>query len=462
MKHYGKIGLCIASLLATSHAISAPALDTRSLGMGGTGVTSSNYLTAPFHNPAMAAHSGEYDFAGILAPYASVVLNDKDGIIVDAADLATTLIDIDEGVEINGEVVGDIANYIVDLKGAQFYTEAGAGVSFAIPNQYLSVGAFVQGYTSVTGFMDISTADSVFAQRCAQEWLDNPDGVGVSTECSDGDEFAERLNSQAITAGVAVIDAGVTLAMPFNINTRRDHGRNAKNKSYEELFHSDKLYVGVTPKYQHVSTVSYGRAINQFDCETDIEHPEIACQYLEKTYENFTNSEGDVNVDLGIAYENYAYNVTVGLSAKNLLEREMRMRPLVIYVPGTYQPLKTILGKYKIHPVYTAGVSWTNGFATLAADLDLNETENISRLIGMYNEFDPDSDNFQMLKVGTELNFYWAQIRAGVSHDLKSNINTMMSLGLGLSPLNLLHLDIGVTSDLESSFGISAQTTFTF
>ena len=53
--------LTIALLASLSAPTFADSFDSRSLGMGGVGVSSSDYLAAPFHNPALVAKYDETD-----------------------------------------------------------------------------------------------------------------------------------------------------------------------------------------------------------------------------------------------------------------------------------------------------------------------------------------------------------------------------------------------------------------
>jgi len=72
------------------------------------------------------------------------------------------------------------------------------------------------------------------------------------------------------------------------------------------------------------------------------------------------------------------------------------------------------------------------------------------------------SDNFddtQMLKIGAEFGFKSAmQVRAGYNKDLQGNKGQVFTAGIGLSPFNILHLDLGASYGGSNKFGVVAQT----
>ena len=76
----------------SSQGFSAATFNAHSVGMGGIGVSTSNYLMAPFHNPALVAKYGDSDDVGILLPPIGVNLQDK-GEMLDGIDSAVESID---------------------------------------------------------------------------------------------------------------------------------------------------------------------------------------------------------------------------------------------------------------------------------------------------------------------------------------------------------------------------------
>ena len=59
-------------------------------------------------------------------------------------------------------------------------------------------------------------------------------------------------------------------------------------------------------------------------------------------------------------------------------------------------------------------------------------------------------------------NEYITQLRAGVQHDLEDTIDTTFSAGLGLSPFDVVHIDIAGSTSGSDSYGAVLQLSFTF
>ena len=91
------LALPIACLSAHSYAATY-AVEARGDSMGGTGVVSSNFLTAPFYNPAITAIYRRNDDAGMIIPSIGLNYNDEHE-MVDGLDQAAKIIDGAEAVE---------------------------------------------------------------------------------------------------------------------------------------------------------------------------------------------------------------------------------------------------------------------------------------------------------------------------------------------------------------------------
>ena len=76
------LSLWIAGTLALSCGAASAApftFNARQDAMGGAGVSTANYLSAPFYNPARLAMSAKDDQAGFMLPVIGVEVFDKDG-----------------------------------------------------------------------------------------------------------------------------------------------------------------------------------------------------------------------------------------------------------------------------------------------------------------------------------------------------------------------------------------------
>ena len=74
----------------------AYAIEARGDAMGGVGVVSANYLTAPFYNPALVAIYRRNDDAGMILPSFGITYNDPDQ-LVDGIDSISSLMSDIEG-----------------------------------------------------------------------------------------------------------------------------------------------------------------------------------------------------------------------------------------------------------------------------------------------------------------------------------------------------------------------------
>ncbi|WP_261904335.1 conjugal transfer protein TraF [Vibrio fortis] len=200
-------------LLATSIALaSLPAtaanyaIEARGDAMGGVGVVSANFLTAPFYNPALVAIYRRNDDLGMITPSFGGSYNDPD-------DMKSN---IDAVLDASGS---DITTALNKLDGNQANFDLGGVVAFAIPNQFVAANAFAKAYT---------------------ESYVTPD---VYTSGSDSDNL-QRSAVEAVSVGVTEI--GISLAK-------------------YQTFMGQHLSFGVTPKIQRIYTYNYVATISDYD-----------------------------------------------------------------------------------------------------------------------------------------------------------------------------------------------------
>ncbi|MCG9630145.1 conjugal transfer protein TraF [Vibrio sp. Isolate30] len=200
-------------LLATSIALaSLPAtaanyaIEARGDAMGGVGVVSANFLTAPFYNPALVAIYRRNDDLGMITPSFGGSYNDPD-------DMKSN---IDAVLDASGS---DITTALNKLDGNQANFDLGGVVAFAIPNQFVAANAFAKAYT---------------------ESFVTPD---VYTSGSDSDNL-QRSAVEAVSVGVTEI--GISLAK-------------------YQTFMGQHLSFGVTPKIQRIYTYNYVATISDYD-----------------------------------------------------------------------------------------------------------------------------------------------------------------------------------------------------
>jgi hypothetical protein len=221
-----------------------------------------------------------------------------------------------------------------------------------------------------------------------------------------GNPDIPSLGSEAVLLGSFRTEIGLAMAREFEFSGRT-------------------VSVGITPKIQNLEILDLAvNAENSDGLEDQIDSDN-----------RFTDD--NINFDLG-ASTMVSENLRVGLAARNLMG-------------GTFAGLSGSYN-YKLDPALTTGIAYTSGPLTLAADLDLTTTTRFQEI---------DSDDSQFLRLGAELKWQWAQLRAGYILDLEDNYSNMATAGIGFSPFGVMHLDLAGAVG-ENSYGGSLALSFTF
>lgn len=212
-------------------------------------------------------------------------------------------------------------------------------------------------------------------------------------------------NSQVNMMAFAYAEIGLALAKEFTIA-------------------EEKISFGVTPKYQQMATYAQRVSVADFDLE-DFDQSEI------KKYA--------FNLDLGVIW--YKDNFRAGLAVKDLLAQE---------IAAKYNGLKDT---YKLDTQVTVGVAYASEYLTAALDADLTKQSRFQQL----------NDDTQFVRIGVEGNAWdWAQLRAGYEIDLQGTLDNSITAGIGISPFDLVNLDIAGSYAGDNQFGVSANLAFTF
>ncbi len=190
------------------------------------------------------------------------------------------------------------------------------------------------------------------------------------------------------------------------------------------------LSVGVTPKTVQVDSIRYSANFNTVDTA------DVLSDATETDLGSFTTFDAGVALQL-------SDSVTFGLVAKNILEETL--------VSGTET--------YIFDTQLRVGAAYHNEFITIAADMDLTETEGSkttdpllitetgSKMVALGVEF--DMGDIVQLRVGYQTN----QASGSTEPDLLS-----AGIGLWLG----FHLDAAVVVGDDSSLGAFVQTGFRF
>ncbi|HBP4008612.1 TPA: conjugal transfer protein TraF [Escherichia coli] len=235
--------------------------------------------------------------------------------------------------------------------------------------------------------------------------LDYLDKVANGT-ITDVDKNA--LTSRAFGRAAVITDVGISFA-----------------KELETA--GQKWSLGVTPKYQRVDLFNYNVTVRDYD-KDDFDG------------DKYHNTKNGFNADIG-AYTDLNDNWTVGLVAQNIIPRSIDTK----VVNGFKET-------FKVRPQATAGVSWHNDLFTTALDVDLTPASG----------FTSDSKR-QFASVGAEFNAWkWAQLRAGYRQNMASNSGSAFTAGVGISPFDVVHIDVSGLAGTDHDYGAMAQLQFTF
>ena len=197
--------------------------------------------------------------------------------------------------------------------------------------------------------------------------------------------------------------------------------------------------IGVSPKVQQVRVINYvASAVN--------------ADYGDVTDDKYQTKENGFNFDLGVSND-FGNGLTTGLVVKNLIKRDIAA-PIV----------NGVQAQYEIGPAPTASVTYkVGGGLTVSSDLDLLPQKRFTSLSGTTSQFNASDDDQQMWSAGLEEDILgWLQLRAGYRHDLKGNLDDAFTVGVGISPFKVFHLDVAGIYGGKDEVGAVVQTSFTF
>ncbi|ELI0632989.1 conjugal transfer protein TraF [Vibrio harveyi] len=215
---------------------------------------------------------------------------------------------------------------------------------------------------------------------------------------------------------IGVAEAGISLAKYAN-------------------FMNQHLSFGVTPKLQRIYTYSYATSFASFDTK-DLRENETA--------------ETMFNLDAGALWFFGPYRL--GISAKNLIGRDVKTKAFTFTQGGNNYNINSY--EYSMRPLYTVGAGYVADYFSFSVDYDLNEEKKFST-------FD---DNTQMIRAGFEIDVLrQLALRGGYMKNLaRSDDEGTITAGIGLSPLNLIEVDIAAQYTNEDAMGASINFLATY
>lgn len=385
MHHYKYLSAVIMFGICPLSAYAANGVaDARGNAMGNTGVTTSDYLLAPFYNPALTAVYRDRDSVGLLVPALGANIRDSDESLSTIDDLQSS-IDQFEAAGAGAatqENINQLNGYLDDLADDKpFAVSGGAGIAVALPMNAVSLNFFARGYAEIL-------ADSTIA---------------ANTGNTASDVETRYQNSYINMLAFGYSEYGVAVAKLFTLQ-------------------GQQIAIGITPKIQELRTYKEVVTVQNFDLSD---------------YDQSKTSKNAFNLDIGAVW--LIDNFRAGIAAKDLISQEIK----------TYDDQSS----YTLDPQVTVSGGYVTDFLALAIDWDLTKQK----------RFKGVDDDTQFLRFGVEGNAWgWAQLRAGYEIDLESTLDNSITAGLGISPGDLVSVDLAANYAGNYQYGLSANLAFTF
>ncbi|EHD2265972.1 conjugal transfer protein TraF [Vibrio cholerae] len=378
------LAVVMAMAFSSSALASNLLMDARGAGMGNTGVSTADYLLAPYYNPALTAVYRKNDSFGILLPSIGLRAEDKDESLKTIDDLQDSIEQFERaGVgAATQENVDQLNRYLDQLADDKpLAVTAGIGIAVALPLDAVSLNFFSRGYAEVIAKANVAEKSGNSANE-----------VKTRYESSDVDLTAFGYTEVGLAVGKQVVLGGQTVAL------------------------------GVTPKVQQLRTYQDNASVKSFDLD-DYDKSEV--------------KDNAFNLDMGAVWLIDQYRV--GIVAKDLFAKDIQ----------TQNRNNT----YKLDTQIAVSGSYVSDFFIAAVDLDLTKQR----------RFNGDNDDTQFMRFGVEGNVWgWAQLRAGYEVDLQNSLDNSVSVGLGVSPWDVVSFDLAGSYAGDNQFGLSANLAFTF
>lgn len=394
------LSLSVMAMLASSSVYAAGTyMEARNDAMGGTGVASSHYGAAALANPALLAHYGERDDVSLILPSVGAQVSDPDH-LQDGVDRVTDAWDRFDDLVGAGLPAGASAAALKQslVDFSDTHASAQVGVSAVA-----AVPNSVVPFALVVKGWGTATVNGQVSDHDLQ-YLDDVASGKITPTDADLDSLTSRAEGHA----AVVSEVGIAMAREF------DWG-------------GFNYSLGVTPKFQRVDTFNYNVAINDYD--TSDFHSD-----------QYRTNENGFNADIGFATQ-LTPNWTLGLVAQNIVPRSIDTK----VINGVQET-------FKIRPQVTAGTAWHNDFVTTALDVDLTPASGFA-----------SDEKRQFASVGAEFNSWrWAQLRAGYRHNMADSEGSAFTAGIGLSPFDVVHLDLTVMVGTDRTYGAVVQLGLTF
>lgn len=268
MHHYKYLSAVIMFGICPLSAYAANGVaDARGNAMGNIGVTTSDYLLAPFYNPALTAVYRDRDSVGLLVPALGANIRDSDESLSTIDDLQSS-IDQFEAAGVGAatqENINQLNGYLDDLADDKpFAVSGGAGIAVALPMNAVSLNFFARGYAEIL-------ADSTIA---------------ANTGNTASDVETRYQNSYVNMLAFGYSEYGVAVAKLFTLQGQQ---------------------IAITPKIQELRTYKEVVTVKDFDLSD---------------YDQSKTSKNAFNLDIGAVW--LKDNFRAGIAAKDLISQEIK------------------------------------------------------------------------------------------------------------------------------------------
>lgn len=247
-------------------------------------------------------------------------------------------------------------------------------------------------------FMSISLIAKARAQLGALTIVDESDYALILSNI--GRTFdTQDLQSSVLGKGAVIQEVGIAFAKTIHATDE------------------EQWLVGVTPKKVKVETIVYSATVGNYD-EDDFDADE------------YTTDDTATSFDAGITY--IKGNMRYGVAVRDAISNDF------IAIDGD---------KLSLKPLSTAAIGYTNRWVKAEFAVDMNAVP----AFGL-------GGDVQMLRAGLELSpFSWLQLRAGLQQDLEDTLEDTYSVGFGLSPFDVINLDIAAITGQDNTVGGAIQ-----
>ncbi|WP_111642014.1 conjugal transfer protein TraF [Marinimicrobium alkaliphilum] len=273
----------------------------------------------------------------------------------------------------------------------------------AVDNKTVFVGMGANGLIAIPNrFASAALVARTRANISATPDIDETDFDVIDAAVEQDTSFrTDDLFSEVNARGTIITEVGINLARAF-METE-----------------DSRLLVGVMPKRMYVESIVYTAQVADFDSD-DLDA------------NDYTRSDSMMNLDVGVTYQ--MGDLSYGFVMRDMVSKSFSTRS----IHGERVEIKT---------QSTAAVGYDRGWFSAEVAMDLNAVPNFAL-----------QGDTQMLRAGFTFDAWrWAQLRAGFQRDLSDTLEDTYSIGLGLSPFNVINLDIaGLVGD-NNTYGGSVQ-----